>query len=41
MQKRLEDMKQIFGKLSRQEQEDLINSLRRARQILEKVEVSH
>jgi DNA-binding MarR family transcriptional regulator len=41
MQKRLQDMKKIFCKLSRKEQEDLITSLRRARQILEKVEVSH
>jgi len=41
MQKRLQDMKEVFGKLSRNEQEDLIASLRRARQILEKVEVSH
>jgi len=41
MQKRLQDMKEIFGKLNRNEQEDLIASLRRARQILEKVEVSH
>lgn len=41
MQKRLQDMKKIFCKLSRKEQEDLLASLRRARQILEKVEVSH
>jgi DNA-binding MarR family transcriptional regulator len=41
MQKRLQDMKEVFGKLSRKELEHLIASLRRARQILEKVEISH
>ena len=37
MQKRLEEMKEIFGKLSEIELNDLIESLKRARRILEKV----
>ena len=41
MQKRLKDMKEIFGKLSKRELDDLIESLKRARHILEKVEVPH
>ena len=40
MQKRLEDMKELFGKLSKQELDELITSLRRARHILEKVEIT-
>ena len=40
MQKRLKEMKEIFGKLSEIELNDLIESLRRARRILEKVEVN-
>ena len=40
MQRRLKDMKEIFGKLSEDELNELINSLRRARQILEKVELN-
>ena len=39
MQKRLKEMKEIFGKLSEIELNDLIESLRRARRILEKVEI--
>ena len=41
MQKRLKDMKELFGKLSESELDDLIASLKRARHILEKVEISH
>ena len=41
MQKRLKEMKEIFGKLSEIELNDLIESLRRARRILEKVEIIH
>jgi len=41
MQRRLEDMKEIFGKLSKRELNDLIESLKRARHILEKVEIAH
>jgi len=41
MQRRLEDMKEIFGKLSKRELNDLIKSLKRARHILEKVEITH
>jgi len=41
MLRRLQDMKEIFGKLSKQELDDLIASLRRARCILEKVEIVH
>ena len=37
MQKRLEEMKEIFGKLSEIELNDLIESLKRARRILEKI----
>ncbi len=40
MQKRLKDLKDIFGKLSEKELNDLIASLKRARCILEKVEIS-
>lgn len=40
MQKRLKDMKDLFGKLSKEELDDLISSLKRARHILEKVEVT-
>ena len=40
MQKRLKEMKEIFGKLSEIELNDLIESLRRARRILEKVEIN-
>jgi DNA-binding MarR family transcriptional regulator len=41
MQKRLKDLKNIFGKLSEKELNDLIASLKRARCILEKVEIAH
>ena len=41
MLRRLKEMKEIFGKLSKQELDDLIASLRRARCILEKVEIVH
>jgi len=41
MLRRLREMKEIFGKLSKQELDDLIASLRRARCILEKVEIVH
>jgi len=41
MQKRLKDMKEIFSKLSENELNDLINSLKQARHILEKVEITH
>jgi len=41
MQKRLKEMKEIFGKLSKRELDDLIESLKRARHILEKIEISH
>jgi DNA-binding MarR family transcriptional regulator len=37
MQKRLKEMKEIFGKLSEIELNDLIESLKRARRILEKI----
>ena len=40
MQKRLRDMREVFGKLSKKEQHELIASLKKAREILEKVEVS-
>lgn len=40
MQKRLHDMKEIFGKLSKKELFELIASLKKAREILEKVELS-
>jgi DNA-binding MarR family transcriptional regulator len=40
MQKRLKDMMGIFGKLSEKELNDLIASLKRARRILEKVEIT-
>jgi len=40
MQKRLKEMKEIFGKLSEIELNDLIESLKRARRILEKVEIN-
>jgi len=39
MQSRLKEMKKIFGKLSKSERDDLIASLRRARHIIEKVEI--
>jgi len=39
MQRRLKEMKEIFGKLSKQELNDLIKSLKKARYILEKVEI--
>ena len=41
MQKRLKDMKELFGKLSKSERDDLIASLKRARHILEKIEIIH
>ena len=41
MQKRLKDLKELFGKLSKSERDDLITYLRRARRILEKVEIIH
>lgn len=37
MQKRLKEMKEIFGKLSEIERNDLIESLKTARRILEKI----
>jgi hypothetical protein len=40
MQKRLQDMKEVFGKLSKKELHELIASLQKAREILEKVEFS-
>ena len=40
MQRRLKEMKEIFGKLSEIELNDLIESLKRARRILEKVEIN-
>ena len=40
MQKRLKDMKELFGKLNKQELDELITSLRRARHILEKIEIT-
>lgn len=40
MQKRLEEMKEIFGKLSEIELNDLIESLKKARNILEKVDIT-
>jgi len=40
MQKRLKEMKEIFGKLSKQELNDLIKSLKKARHILENVELN-
>jgi DNA-binding MarR family transcriptional regulator len=40
MQKRLQDMKVIFGKLSKNELHELVTSLKKAREILEKVEFS-
>lgn len=40
MQKRLKDMKELFGKLNKQELDELIASLRRARHILEKIEIT-
>lgn len=40
MQKRHRDMREVFGKLSKKEQHELIASLKKAREILEKVEVS-
>jgi DNA-binding MarR family transcriptional regulator len=39
MQKRFNDMKKMFGMLSNEELDELIFSLKRARQILEKVKV--
>ena len=39
MQKRFNDLKKMFGKLSNEELDELIDSLKRARHILEKVEV--
>ena len=39
MQKRYNDLKKMFGKLSNEELDELINSLKKARTILEKVEV--
>jgi DNA-binding MarR family transcriptional regulator len=41
MQRRLKDMKEIFGKLSKHELNDLMKSLKKARCILEKVEIVH
>jgi len=41
MQKRFKDMMDIFGKLSEKELNELIASLKRARCILEKVEIAH
>ena len=41
MQRRLKEMKEIFGKLSEIELNDLIESLKRARRILEKVKIVH
>ena len=40
MRKRLNDLKKMFGTLSKEEFDDLIASLRRARHILEKVEIT-
>ena len=40
MQRRLKEMKEIFGELSEIELNDLIESLKRARCILEKVEIN-
>ena len=40
MQRRLKNMQEIFGKLSKRELDDLIASLKRARHILEKVEIT-
>jgi len=40
MQRRLKEMKEIFGELSEIELNDLIESLKRARRILEKVEIN-
>jgi len=39
MQRRLKEMKEIFGKLSQGELNDLVKSLKRARHILEKVNI--
>ena len=39
MQKRFNDLKKMFSKLSHRELDELIDSLKRARHILEKVEV--
>ena len=39
MQRRLKEMKEIFGKLSKGELDDLVKSLKKARHILEKVEI--
>ena len=39
MQKRFNDLKKMFGKLSSGELDELITSLKKARHILEKVEV--
>ncbi len=39
MQRRLKDMKELFGRLSERELNDLIKSLKRARHILEKIEI--
>ena len=39
MQKRFNDLKKMFGKLSQEELDELITSLKKARHILEKVEV--
>jgi len=41
MQRQLKDMKEFFGKLSEGELHDLVKSLKRARCILEKVEIIH
>ena len=41
MQKRFNDLKAIFGRLSSAELDELIASLKKARLILEKVEVPH
>ena len=41
MQKRFNDLKAMFGRLSSAELDALINSLKKARLILEKVEVPH
>jgi DNA-binding MarR family transcriptional regulator len=41
MQKRFNDLKNMFGKLSSEELDELIDSLKKARLILEKVEVPH
>ena len=39
MQKRFNDLKKMFGKLSNEELDELITSLKKARHILEKVDV--